>query len=42
MDRLKRLNTNLKEGKKMAREGYHAPIEELSDETKDIHKALGL
>ena len=24
----------------MANEGYHEPIEELSDETKDMHKAI--
>ena len=24
----------------MANEGYHEPIEELSDETRDIHRAI--
>lgn len=24
----------------MANEGYHEPVEELSDETKDMHKAI--
>jgi len=24
----------------MANEGYHEPIEELSDETRDMHKAI--
>lgn len=24
----------------MANEGYHEPISELSDETKDMHKAI--
>ena len=24
----------------MANEGYHEPIEELSDETKDMHRAI--
>lgn len=24
----------------MANEGYHEPIEELSDETRDMHRAI--
>ena len=24
----------------MANEGYHEPIDELSDETRDMHKAI--
>ena len=31
--------THLQE-KKMANEGYHEPIEELSDETRDMHRAI--
>jgi ferritin-like protein len=33
------LNQELR-GKDMANEGYHEPIEELTDETRDMHRAI--
>jgi ferritin-like protein len=29
-----------KEENKMANEGYHEPIEEITDETRDMHRAI--
>jgi len=35
-----RKRTYKKQEKRMANEGYHEPIDELSDETRDMHRAI--
>tara|TARA_B110000483_G_scaffold167014_1_gene197589 strand:- start:183 stop:545 length:363 start_codon:yes stop_codon:yes gene_type:complete len=34
------VQSDIQQEKTMANEGYHEPIEELSDETRDMHRAI--
>jgi hypothetical protein len=34
------VSRNRQEESDMANEGYHEPVEELSDETRDLHRAI--